>query len=104
MIHMLQCLCGPARHAIYAVLYDDQAVSPEDAMDGMKALVEMQADHQIIRRRCEICDKDIAEFWYEDGINKEQNWEKATALARRSEAEQTLTREAVQAARRAGKN
>ena len=104
MIHMLQCLCGPARHAIYAVLYDDEKVSPEDAMDGVKALVEMQIDHNIINRRCEICDRNIVEFWYEDGLTKEQDWDKASAAAKLLEAKQALTREVVQAHRKGAKN
>lgn len=104
MIHMLQCLCGPERHAIYAVLYDDEAISPTDAMDGMMALVEMQIDHQIMRRRCEICDKDIVEFWYEDRVAREQDWDKAVAQAKLSEVEQSLARETVRVTRKAERN
>ena len=48
MIHILQCLCGPARHAIYGVLYDDETITPQEAREGIEALVEMQVDQQII--------------------------------------------------------
>jgi hypothetical protein len=104
MIHTLQVLCGPARHAICAMMYDDAVISPQEVREGVEALIEMQVDHQIINRRCEICDAPIKDFWYEDGITKEQEWEKVKEQAIRSEAEQTATRIAVQAARRAGKN
>jgi hypothetical protein len=104
MIHFLQCLCGPARHAIYAVMYDDKDLSPQDAREGLEALIEMMVDHRMINRRCEICDKDIREFHYEDGVSKEQDWDKAQREFKRSEAAQTATRLAVQAQRRAGRN
>jgi hypothetical protein len=104
MIHILQVLCGPARHAIYGLMYDDRDISPQEVREGLEALIEMQVDHGIINRRCEICDAPINQFWYEDGISKEQVWEKAQTIVRQSEVEQTATRLAVQAARRAGKN
>jgi hypothetical protein len=27
MIHMIQCLCGPLRHANYSVMYDDRLMA-----------------------------------------------------------------------------
>ena len=104
MIHLLQCLCGPARHTIFGVLYDDKTITPQEAKEGLEALIEMQVDHEIIRRRCEICNAPIVTFWYEDGVTKEQDWEKVQAEVRASEAMQTATRLAVQAMRKAGMN
>lgn len=104
MIHLLQCLCGTQRHAIYAILYDDQTITPVEAMEGFRALIEMQIDHRIINRRCEICDKGVVEFHFEDHITKEQEWDMAVAQVKLSEAKQALTRDLVQAARKAGKN
>ena len=104
MIHMLQCLCGPARHAIYGLLYDDANISPQEVREGLEALIEMQVAHGIINRRCEICDAPIKDFWYEDGDTKEQEWDRAAVIAKQLEAEQTATRLTVQAARRAAKN
>jgi hypothetical protein len=104
MIRILQCLCGPQRHAITAMLYDDAAISPQEVREGLEALIEMWVDDKTINKRCEICDGPIKQFWYEDGVSKEQDWEKAHAQIRRSEAEQTATRLAVQAMRKAAKN
>lgn len=104
MIHMLQCLCGPARHAIMAILYDDKIISPQDAMDGLRALVEMQVDNGMLNRRCEICDKKITEFYYEDKITGEQDWDKAKEITYVLEAQQLATRQAVMVHRKAGKN
>jgi hypothetical protein len=104
MIHMLQVLCGPARHCIMAVMYDHAVISHQDAEDGVRALMEMQLDHGVINKRCEICDKKIKEFVYERGISKEQDWDKARDYAKQLEVEQRLTRQAVMAERKAGKN
>jgi hypothetical protein len=101
---MLQCLCGPARHAIYGFMYDDQKMSPEDVLAGAEALIEEMIVTGQIRRRCEICDKDIVQFAYEDGRTIEQDWDKAKAISMRLGAEQMRTRLAVMAARKAGKN
>jgi hypothetical protein len=104
MIHMLQCLCGPPRHAIYGILYDDQIISPTEALAGIKALIEFQIEQQIIGRRCEICDKPVAEFWYKDHPTKEQDWDKAKLVAQQIEVEQALSRELIIATRRGAKN
>jgi len=104
MIHLLQVLCGPARHAILGIMYDTATISPEDAMDGLKALVEMQVDHGIINKRCEICDKKIVEFTFEDGVSKEQNWDRALDKAKQLEVEQGLAQRLVKAQRKAAKN
>lgn len=104
MIHILQVLCGPARHCIMATLYRDSDLAPEDAMNGLKALIEMEIDYGMLNRRCEVCGEDKKEFWYEDGVTKEQDWEKALAQSKELEARQMLTRSYVQAQRRAGRN
>lgn len=104
MIHMLQVLCGPKRHAIYGIMYDDQVVSPQDTREGIEAMIEMWIDHGMLRRRCEICDAPISAFLYEDGITKEQNWDKAKEISERLGKEQMLTRKAVMAARKVQKN
>jgi|SRR5277367_2094363 len=101
---MLQVLCGPARHAILAILYDDEAISAADARIGLEALVEQDIADGKVNRRCEICDKSIGEFRYEDGVSKEQDWDKAKAGAERLQDEQMETRTAVMAARRAARN
>jgi hypothetical protein len=104
MIRMLQVLCGPRRHAILGVLYDDQAISPEDTRQGLEILIEERVALGSINRRCEICDKPVIQFLYEDGISGEQDWDKAQVEAKRLEVEQMLARRVAMAARRAGKN
>ena len=105
MIHIVQCLCGPARHAIYAVLYDDDGgATPDTAKKAMAMLIEEFIENGTIRRRCEMCDKDVAEFWYEDAVTAEQDWDKVQAEMKRKDMEQTLTRWIVQTTRKAGRN
>jgi hypothetical protein len=101
---MLQCLCGPARHAIFGMLYDDESISPKDVRKGMEALIEEDIAKGVLNRRCEICGKSVAEFRYEDRICKEQDWEAAKAKAGLLEAEQMATRTTVMAARKAERN
>jgi hypothetical protein len=104
MIRLLQVLCGPARHAIYGMMYDDKVISSQEVREGVEALVEMQVDHGIIRRRCEICDAPILQFRYEDNRTIEQDWEKAKAISAKLEAEQIKTQNMVVTARKAAKN
>jgi hypothetical protein len=104
MIHMLQVLCGPERHAIFGALYDDETLSSADARMGIELLLEEEIAGGRINRRCEICGKAVAEFLYEDRVTKEQNWEKAQAMVKQCEEEQRKTREMVMAARRASRN
>lgn len=104
MIHMVQVLCGPARHAIFGFMYDDKNMSTEDVLAGAEALVEEMIKTKQINRRCEICDKPVIQFVYEDGIAKEQDWDEAKAVAERLGMEQMLTRMQVMAARKAQKN
>jgi hypothetical protein len=101
MIHVLQCLCGPKRHAIYAIMYDDKNEKPEEVRLGLEEMIENWIETGQIRRRCEICDKPVFQFLYEDGISKEQDWEKAREISKRSEEEQVLTQMAVRAMRNA---
>jgi hypothetical protein len=104
MIHMMQCLCGPNRHCITAMLYDDKDIATQDVEDGMRAMIEMQVDHKIINRRCEMCDKDVIEFIYEDRISKEQDWDKAKSLGELLEAAQRETQRLVKSQRKAENN
>ncbi len=101
---MLQCLCGPQRHAIYAMLYDDKTLSSQNAREGIEALIEMWIDHNIMRRRCEICDKDVVQFHYDDQLTRSQNWDEALAESKEMERQQILTRDAVMAMRKGDKN
>jgi hypothetical protein len=101
MIHILQCLCGPKRHAIYAIMYDDKNEKPEEVRLGLEALIENWIETGQVRRRCEICDAAVVQFLYDDAISKEQDWDKALAITKRAEEEQGLTRMAVQAMRNA---
>jgi hypothetical protein len=104
MIHMLQVLCGPKRHAIYGIMYDDKDISPADAMKGMELLVEEEVALGKLNRRCEVCDKPVFKFLYEDGITKEQDWAKAKAISERLQAEQMVARESIMTARKARNN
>lgn len=104
MIHLLQCLCGPERHALMAILYDDEKISSQEARLGLEAMIERAIAAGEIRRRCEICDKDVSRLWFEDGISKEQDWEKAKAKAQATEQEQMLAQDAIKALRRAENN
>jgi hypothetical protein len=104
MIHMLQVLCGPARHAIYGIMYDDKTMSPQEVREGVEALIEIQIDHGMLNRRCEMCDAPIIQFVYEDGVAKEQDWDEAKVMSVRLEAEQAQARLRVMAARKAAKN
>jgi len=104
MIRMVQVLCGPARHAIYGLMYDDQITPPEQVKEGLEALIEMWIDHGMLRRRCEICDAPIVQFRYEDHPTIEQDWDKAKAMSEQLEAQQAQTRKIVMAARKAEKN
>jgi hypothetical protein len=104
MIRMLQVLCGPARHAIYGIMYDDQTMPSDQVKEGLEALIETFIDQGMLRRRCEICDVPIIQFKYEDHPTIEQDWDKAKAMSEQSEARQMETRRAVMAARSAEKN
>jgi hypothetical protein len=104
MIHMLQVLCGPARHTIYGIMYDDKTMPSQEVREGVEALIEMWIDHGMLNRRCEMCDAPVIQFLYEDGVTKEQDWAKAQAFGEQLEAEQAQTRLTVMAARKAAKN
>ena len=104
MIRMLQVLCGPRRHAIFGILYNDQDMPAEEVMVGMEAMVEEEVAQGRLNRRCEICDKPVIQFLYEDGVAQEQDWGKAKAVAERLGAEQMMTRRTVMAARKAQRN
>lgn len=104
MIHMLQCLCGPERHCIMGILYDDKEMSLEDAKRGLEAHINEAIQGNRLNRRCEICDKWVPQFWYEDCISKEQDWAMAIYQAKLLEEEQRVTQIVVKANRKAGKN
>jgi hypothetical protein len=104
MIRLLQVLCGPKRHAIYGIMYDDQTMPSQEVREGVEALIEMWVDHGMLRRRCEICDAPIIQFVYEDGISKHQDWDKAKAEGERLQAEQMVARESIMTARKARNN
>jgi hypothetical protein len=104
MIHIMQVLCGPARHAIIGALYDDQSISTEDVRAGWEVLIEEMIERRVINRHCVMCDAPIKQFVYEDGVAKEQDWDKAEALVKQQEAEQMWTQEMVVAARKAARN
>ena len=104
MIHMVQCLCGPARHAIMGLLYDDKDVPPEEAKGFLEGAVEGAIAGGSINRRCEMCDREIVDFLYEDGITKEQDFAMAIFAAKLSEEMQCRAQELVKAQRRAARN
>ena len=104
MIHILQCLCGPMRHAIMGILYDDADLAPEDARRGLEAIVESSVANHLLNRRCEMCDKDVKEFWYDDGISKEQDMVKAKYMTKLLEDEQRAAQIIVKAQRKAERN
>jgi hypothetical protein len=100
LIRMLQVLCGPARHAICGILYNDKDMPPQKVREGLEALIEGGT----LRRRCEICDAPKIQFQYEDRPTTEQDWDKAKAMSEQLEAQQMHTRKMVMAARKAAKN
>jgi hypothetical protein len=104
MIRLLQVLCGPKRHAIYGMMYDDKVITSEEVRAGTEALLEGDIAAGKIRRRCEICDKPVIQFRYEDRLMREQNWDRAVAEVKLGEALQAEARLAVQAARKARNN
>jgi hypothetical protein len=85
-------------------MYNDEDMSAADVRVGLEALVEEDIAKGHLNRRCEICGKPVIQFLYEDGICKEQDWDKAKAISEQLEVEQMLTRKTVMAARKAGKN
>ena len=42
MIHVIQCLC-PDRHCIFGMAYDPADISPEEAMQGFREVVQPRA-------------------------------------------------------------
>lgn len=104
MIRILQCLCGPERHTIVGTMYDDALLPPEHARLMLEMQLEEMIRNKVVRRRCEMCDKDVATFVYEDRVSREQDWETAKRLAMQLEQKQIQTQLMVKAMRKAGNN
>lgn len=89
MIHLIQVLC-PDRHAIFAIGYDPETLSPEDAMRGLKVLTQEMIDTHIINPWCGLCGSTC--WAYEDRVTSFTTIEEARPVLENEECKQILTR------------
>jgi hypothetical protein len=88
LIHIIQCLCGPERHAILATAYDPNLIAPEKAMQDFKELVSMAAQSWI-NQFCGLCG---SRAWvYEDGVTRYATVEEALPPLKQNERDQLET-------------
>lgn len=110
MSRIAQCLCGPARHAILALGINDDALGDEEAVKGLRWIVEMLAagrGQELVQAGiaiaelptmamnawCALCGAKPATWIYEiRPLVEYQDWETALHDLRRREAEQQLLR------------
>jgi hypothetical protein len=98
MIHLIQCLCGPKRHAIFALAYDDQDRNGAEALADFKGMVTLMLKTNAVKPWCGMCalgEDEIAhcESWfYEDRATVFQSMAEAEPYLKQSEADQLATR------------
>jgi len=97
MIHITQYLC-PQRHAILAAAWDDALVEPALALRSFEDQVEHLHFTGVLRRRCEICCKDVP-LHFEDGVTGFRTMEEAAPHLAAQQAAQMRTREFLKAGR-----
>jgi len=89
MIHVIQCLC-PDRHCIFGMAYDPADISPEEAMQGFREVVQAALDRQLANPHCGICGSTA--WQYEDRATKFKTIEEARPVLEESERAQAIAR------------
>jgi hypothetical protein len=92
MIHLIQCLC-PDRHAIMAIGYDPETLSPDDAMHGFKAFMQQMFDKHEVNPWCAICGSSL--LVYEDRATPFKTIEEAMPVLAQLQIEQAITNAAL---------
>lgn len=103
-IRIVQCLCGPARHAILAMaLHESPEVSDVDALVWLRAAVELLHEGRgaelgvpipaKLNPWCGLCGAPLRDWRYEIGWSVPfADWEAAQRVLRASEKAQDSTR------------
>jgi hypothetical protein len=101
MIRICQCLCGPARHCILAVLYDPATkVEGLDPVEQLREAVIVAVRSKAIDPWCLLCRAPHSAWVYEDQPTMFHTMKRAEGAARKLEAEMAKLREFI----KAGKN
>jgi hypothetical protein len=103
-LHVAQCLCGPARHAILALAKD-----ASESADALRELLKVAVDEFLAVRgidsRCGICGAPASQWIYEVGLSREYpDWDTAKRALKDLEAENRATRAVVDGLRRSSSN
>jgi hypothetical protein len=89
MIHLIQCLC-PKRHAIFGLAYNPENMKPEDAMSGLRDLLQIAIEKGIINPWCGLCRS--REWKYEDAETPYRTMEEAAPHLHDAEQKQRAAR------------
>jgi hypothetical protein len=93
--HIVQCLCGPARHCIMAYAYETPPESPSfgmSASEKLRVLVDLAIEEHRINPWCSLCRAKREQWVFEDAELKFNSLEEARAHLEESQRQQMLTR------------
>jgi len=110
-VRIVQLLCGPLRHAIFAIAYlpgmsaqgsddNDVVLTTANAAAYMAAMVNRWLKQKTIGDRCGLCDAPAASWVYEDRATKFQTMEEALPQLRASERANLQARDMIGGAHR----
>lgn len=103
-VRLVQLLCGPKRHAIMAMAYQDGItrtgeqtgnvlLTPETATDVLRGMIAGLLRRRAMNPWCGVCGAVADKTWvYEDGLTKFVTIEEATPALRQTELEMIQTR------------
>jgi hypothetical protein len=95
-VRIAQCLCGPARHCIFALAVTDDLMSDAGIIKGLTAIIEARAFGP-----CALCGRGPAAWQYEVRWSKEYpSWEAAQRELQRIEQANLATRAQIDRLRR----
>ena len=101
MIWIIQCLCGPNRHAIYAIAYDAKEMPHDLAMADIQQSVNTQITKGQWNPWCGICGS--RDWTYEQRLTKYKTMEEAKTEMSKLELENLVSRLLIDS-RKAEKN
>jgi hypothetical protein len=91
--HIVQCLCGPARHCIMAFAYEPRADMTEaNAVDRLRLFVDTAIERRMFDLWCSICHARRDEWVFEDAPLAFDSLEEARPYLEQAEKQQMLTR------------
>jgi len=106
---IVQCLCGPKRHAILAFPYepgitaaqaefgssDDITLTEANAAEYMRGLIDGLIARHAINPWCGLCGSPRTAWMFEDAVTKFETMEEVLRAAREVELQQAAARQAL---------